>query len=228
MRQIDPRTPVIVGVGQLNRREPDGRDALELMVDACRLAVDDSGSSLTPRVDLVAVLDGLWSWTDPGRLVADRIGAREARTLITTFGGQTPQALTGALAARITNGKLDMAVICGGENNYTRRRARKAGRTLSRTVEADDARPTEYFGEPLDMGTELERSRGMADPLTSYAVIESMLVAGSPDGPDRHRAMLGELWAGFGRRRSRQSPRRGPQPTPTPRPSRRPHQPIAW
>jgi acetyl-CoA C-acetyltransferase len=37
----------------------------------------------------------------------------------------------------------------------------------------------------------------MADPLTSYAVIESMLMAGSPDGPDRHRAMLGELWAGF-------------------------------
>jgi acetyl-CoA C-acetyltransferase len=198
MSRIDPRTPVIVGVGQLNRRQPDDRDTIDLMVDACRLATDDTGSATVgSRVDVVAVLDGLWSWADPGRLVAERIGARNARTILTTFGGQTPQALAATLASRIMAGDLEVGVICGGENNHTRRRAKLAARPLKRTPEAEGARPTERFGDPLDMGTELERSRGLVDPLTTYAVIESMLMAASTGGPDRHRAMLGELWAGF-------------------------------
>ena len=198
MSTLDPSTPVIVGVGQLNRRAPDERDAVELMADACRLALADAGSPrLSATTDLVAVLDGLWSWRDPGRLVADRIGATGARTLLTTFGGQTPQSLSGVLADRIARGDLGAAIVCGGEINHTRRRARRAGRTLPRTREPEGRKPTERFGAPLDMGTEHERSRGLVDPLTTYAVIESILMARSADGPERHMERVGRLWAGF-------------------------------
>ena len=213
---IDPTTPVIVGVGQINRRQPDDRDAVELMADACRLALADAGSTgLEAATDLVAVLDGLWSWTDPGRLVAQRIGATGARTLLTTFGGQTPQALTGALAARIERGDIGAAIVCGGEINHTRRRARRAGRTLPRTPEPAGREPTERFGDRLDMGSEHERSRGLIDPLTTYAVIESILMAKSPGGPDRHLEELGRLWAGFASvaaENPHAADRRGPDP----------------
>lgn len=198
MNRLDPRAPVIVGIGQINRREPDERDPVGLMADACRMALRDAGASGAPgHIDLLAVLDGLWSWRDPGRLVAERIGAGHARSLLTTFGGHTPQALTGRIAERIAAGELGAALVCGGEDNHTRRRDRRRGEKPARTAEPSGAAPDETYGEPLDMGTALETERGLGEPVVTYAVIESMFMAESTDGPEAHVRRLGDLWAGF-------------------------------
>jgi acetyl-CoA C-acetyltransferase len=198
MSSIDPHTPVIVGVGQLNRHEEDDRDAVDLMVDVVRTAIADADAASIPdRIDLIAVVDGLWSWTDPARLVTDRLGAAAARTMLTSFGGQIPQTLTAALAARIGTGELDLAVVCGGEVNRTRRRARREGRELRRVAQEPGVEPTERFGSGLHLGTELEQARGLVDPATAYAVIESVLMAANQEGPDAHRRQMGELWARF-------------------------------
>src|SRR5690606_33227579 len=86
---IDPRTPVLVGVGQhLNRDEP-GREPVDLMVEAVRLAVEDTGANgVLPAVDTIAVVPTFsWRYRDPGRLVAERSGVGEVRTWYATVGG---------------------------------------------------------------------------------------------------------------------------------------------
>src|SRR5262245_64630665 len=86
---VDPRTPVIIGAGQHNERDR-GIEPIELMVRCVDEAFADAGSSaatLRPAVGAVRVIWGVWPYRDPGRLVADRIGAGNARTTLTTVGG---------------------------------------------------------------------------------------------------------------------------------------------
>ena len=61
---LDPRTPVLVGVGQVVRRDPDPASAsepLDLMLEAARRAADDAGGGLLSRLDSIRVV-GVLSW----------------------------------------------------------------------------------------------------------------------------------------------------------------------
>ncbi|MCU1454263.1 MAG: acetyl-CoA acetyltransferase, partial [Acidimicrobiales bacterium] len=103
---LDPRTPVIVGVGQLNQRVDQGAPALEpvdLMAEAARRAATDAGAdALLAAADTVAVVSVLsWRYRDAARLVADRIGATPRRTIATAAGGNEPQSLVNRAALDI-------------------------------------------------------------------------------------------------------------------------------
>src|SRR3981189_3372361 len=97
---LDPRTPVIVGAGQVNQRTAEGdsaREPVDLMVEATRQASADAGATngrLDEAIDAVRVVSLLsWRYRDPGALVAERIGASPRETAVTTPGGHTPQSL---------------------------------------------------------------------------------------------------------------------------------------
>ncbi|MCP3939794.1 MAG: hypothetical protein GY708_31010, partial [Actinomycetia bacterium] len=94
---IPPSTPVLVGVGQLSHKPGDLDDAVEaveLMARACELAALDAGSAqLLSSASTIAVVKGAWKYSDPARLLADRFGASDARTVLSTDGGNTPQSL---------------------------------------------------------------------------------------------------------------------------------------
>ena len=62
----------------------------------------------------VAVPRGTWSYTDPGRIVAERIGARDAQTHLVDLGIPQQTLINQALAA-ILAGELDVALIVGAE-----------------------------------------------------------------------------------------------------------------
>ncbi len=154
---MDPRTPVIVGVSHRTLRPDDLREALEaveLMTACVRDAADDAGAAgLLPDLDAVAVVYGAWRYSAPGRLIADALGASDARTLLSFHGGNTPQSYVNALAARIQAGELDRAVIVGAETIWSRRRMRREG--IDRSVtEQTDATPTERFQDDVAMSTE--------------------------------------------------------------------------
>ena len=108
---LDPRTPVIVGVAQVTDRVQDptmARTAVELMIDACRSAgIDAAGCGTAVRVDVVAVVGGIWSYRDPGRQVADALGASNAPTLLTGLSGTSPQRLLAHLAELVAAGRID-------------------------------------------------------------------------------------------------------------------------
>ncbi len=122
------RTPVIVGVSVAAPRDSDAlSEPVSLMIDAARAAADDSGvSGIAARVDLVAVASGLWSHRNPGHWIARAIGA-DARTMLTTIGGQTPVALLADIAECIQRGVVGAALIIGGECTRFRHRARRRG-----------------------------------------------------------------------------------------------------
>jgi len=197
---LDPRTPVIVGVAQVTDRVDDptvARTAMELMVDACRSAAIDAGVPEAPAdVDIVAVVGGIWSYRDPGRQVADALGAAQATTILTGLSGTSPQRLLAHLSTRITDGEMDAALMVGGEVFRSRRRARRLGVHVRRDVD-EALTAAETFEGGLEMSTPHEESRGLVEPGVFYPVAESAIRHARGETIDQHRQRVGALWARF-------------------------------
>jgi len=83
---LNPRTPVLVGAGVATQRFEDPAQALEaseLMAKAVRAAVEDAGCpQILSRVSSIRVPRGFWAYRDPGRLIAERLGAAVARSVL--------------------------------------------------------------------------------------------------------------------------------------------------
>ena len=126
MSTVDPRTPVIVGAGQFLQRpqEPTGAlEPVEMMAEAVRRAAHDTGvAGLAERADAIRVVKGAWPYHDPGRIVAERLGASPRQTALSTDGGNTPQSLVNRSCLEIQAGRLDVVVLVGGEGIWSRRR----------------------------------------------------------------------------------------------------------
>ena len=175
---LDPRAPVIVGVGQVNQHaEPENaREPVDLMVDAARVAATDSGvDGLAAAIDMVRVVNLLsWRYRDPGALVAERLGAPDARTAYTEGGGQIVGTLVARTAADIVAGTVDVALLTGGEAWRTRTALRRAGETPRWTEQADGVAPGEMIGAPLDMWHPAELERNIRMPVQVYPLFESI------------------------------------------------------
>ena len=195
---MDPRTPVLVGAGQLTRHLETIDDAVEplaLIEEAVRGAAADTGRDVLSHLDLITVVNGMWEYPDPGRLIADRVGSPDAASLLTESGGNVPQQVVAHHAAAISRGELDAVVVCGGEALHTRRTLRAAGR--DHTYRGLDVAPASRWGTPLDMTSDHERSRGVFLPIRVYPLFEcARRHARALDHPS-HRRELGQLWAGF-------------------------------
>lgn len=197
---VDKFAPVIVGAHQIVQKPDDPSDAVEpvaLMAAAVEGALSDSSaSSLAQDIDIIAVVEGAWKYSDPARLVADRIGARSARTMLSSNGGHTPQSLMNHLSSRIQSGEIASAVIVGAETIWSRRRLRRADLPVNQTVQID-VEPDEQFGNDVPMSTEFEQSRGLKAPINYYPIFESAIRAKRGETLDQHRNRISELWAGF-------------------------------
>src|SRR4051794_37955787 len=114
---MDPRTPVLVGVGQLSNRDGEPLEPLALMERAARAAAQDAGApGLLERVQSVVVVDAISQLLgDPGAVLAERIGAQPRETVRTGLGGNGPQLAVNDAAERIASGGLDVALIAGAE-----------------------------------------------------------------------------------------------------------------
>ena len=202
VKVVDPRTPVIVGVGQVENRIDRGDDEVEpveLIARAAEAAASDSGGrGVLAELDSVRVVKLLsWRYRDPGALVAQRVGARPRQSVYTTDGGQTPQALLNRTALDITAGDLDLALLCGGEAWRTRSAHRRRDEKPPWTSQGEDTPLAESFGAPLDMIDEAEAAQGLVLPVQMYAIFEIALRAASGRTPEEHLAHLGRLWSGF-------------------------------
>jgi acetyl-CoA C-acetyltransferase len=215
---LDPRTPVLVGVGQATSR-PDPAVALsdrpaplDLMVAALRAAAEDCtgaapGSSGTPggrlleRADSVRVVRSLnWHPTNPALAVAERLGIKARETLLTATGGNMPQALLHDAAGAIARGDLDVVAVTGAECGYTRagvRRHPDQPRLAWIGLAADDAVAPRPFGVDRAPATEVEVAHGMALPIQAYPLIENALRVAQGWTRTAHLARIGALWSRF-------------------------------
>ena len=73
-----PRTPVLVGYGQVNQRDEDPSvEPIELMAAAARAAADPRVLEAVDSIRIVNILS--WRYRDPGLLLAQRIRAERRR-----------------------------------------------------------------------------------------------------------------------------------------------------
>ena len=100
---LDPRTPVLVGVGQVTERPDPGRpvveraEPVEFMARALEAAALDcagagAGDRLLRRAPSLRIMVPLsWRYVNPGLLVAQRLGLAPAELALTAIGGNNPQ-----------------------------------------------------------------------------------------------------------------------------------------
>ena len=121
---LDPRTPVIIGVGQHNQRSAGIEDALnpiELMEQAVLTASDDAGLDGPPAADSVRVVNIIgWRFRNAPRFLARRLGLGGpdqfgVELAESTAGGNSPQSLVNTTAAEMLAGKVDVAILAGAE-----------------------------------------------------------------------------------------------------------------
>ncbi|MET0578368.1 MAG: acetyl-CoA acetyltransferase [Ilumatobacteraceae bacterium] len=197
---IDPRTPVLVGVGQFLHHAAGLDDALEpvaLMEAAISAAATDAGLDGPPAFDSIRVVSSLsWKYGNPGWVIAERLGQAPRQLAYTTSGGNTPQTLLNTTAGDIVAGRLDVALLTGGEAWRTRTRARREGAILD-WAKAPDGVPPVMLGDDFDMTHPVEADRGVYLPVQVYPMFESAIRAAAGRTPDEHLAIISEIWARF-------------------------------
>ena len=134
---IDPRTPVLVGIGLVMQREDDPGLALEpvgLMIEAARKAGADTGAPhVLAQVDRICVPQGRWKYGDPGRLIAHAIGAARATTVLSRV-GVLQQTLIGDACRRVAEGESTAVLVIGGEAGYRIQCAARLGMPAAETA----------------------------------------------------------------------------------------------
>lgn len=202
---------MLVGVGA----SFDDVEAVELMVRASEAAAKDTGGAgVLEAVQRVAVPRGTWSYTDPARIVASRIGASGATTHLVDLGIPQQTLINEALSA-ILAGELDVVLVVGAEAKA--RAARAAKRSSAANAEGianmfrraapgdDEASEIDQRGAAPDVHqipegeiiANAEIDAGLFAPVEQYALMESALRAADGISIDAHRREIAELWSRF-------------------------------
>ena len=123
-------------------------EPVDLLAEAARRAAADTGaadpSKVLAALDSVRVVSLLsWRYLDPGRLVAERVGADDVRsTWYSNPGGNTPQALLNRASLDIAAGEADVVLIGGAEAWRTRMAAEAPASGPAWTVQPEGTEPT--------------------------------------------------------------------------------------
>ncbi|MGO9383723.1 MAG: acetyl-CoA acetyltransferase [Mycobacterium sp.] len=210
---LDPRTPVVVGVGQAAERIDDpyyrAMSGVELAAAGAHAALDDCGADVAKVAATIDTVAGVRQFEISGpatpvlgksnnypRSVANRIGADPARAILEVVGGQGPQHLITELAGRIATGRSEVALIFGSDATSTTRyfAGNDNGPDFSETVEGS----LEDRGFGLDaIVSRYTVIHGLVDAPTQYALLENARRAGTGLGPAEYLRRMGELFAPF-------------------------------
>ncbi len=190
MNQLDPGTPVVVGVGQASERlgaqDYQGRSPVDLAADAARQALADAGAdpaAVAAAIDTVAGVRQFENSVPRARAplgrsdnyprsVAGRIAASPARAVLEISGGQAPQHLVNEFAAVIASGGSQVTLLFGSE----------AISTIGHlTHESDRPDFTEHAEGSLEdrgyglrgMLSSLQAAHGLSGAPSQYALMEN-------------------------------------------------------
>ncbi|MCX6515681.1 MAG: acetyl-CoA acetyltransferase [Actinobacteria bacterium] len=195
---IDPRTPVLIGTGQVLQRAEgldDARDPVALMVEAITLAASDAGLSSVPNPDAIRVVSLLsWKYGNPAQFIAEDLGLTPRELGLSAMGGNTPQTLVNAASRQILAGEIDLVILTGGETTRTRARYNKAG--LTPDWRTTDIAPVPV-SEDLTMNMPEELARKIMMPIQIYPLFETALRAQAGRSIADHQVHISELYARF-------------------------------
>lgn len=197
---IDPRTPVIVGVAQSNRRpteaELDGAsEPVDMMADVVRAAADDAGvgrALLDRLTGLRAVRVTTWHYEDTAGLVMARLGISPGDASTSPLGGSSPQRLLNEAADAIRLGAHDAVVVCGAEASHTVTLAQRHGFTLPWTPDT----PT---GEdkPTHPQHPAEEAVGLRSVREYFPLMDNAIRSRNGTTAAEHSARIGRMWSNY-------------------------------
>jgi acetyl-CoA C-acetyltransferase len=190
---MDPeRTPVIIGVGQINDRPETadaGLDSLGLMAAALGKAETDIGAPVLGALDMLTIVDQI-SFRELGDLCEPLAAAIGAHPKIAYQSpaphGDTPIRLLNEAANRIGAGEVKLAAVVGGEALRTAA-ARAAGRS------ADGRAP-----DPLRMRRRAPshaQGYGLTAPVDVYPLYENAGRAAYGQTLAEAQAESGRIWS---------------------------------
>ena len=198
----DDLTPVLIGVGQVMEKEPDLEQAsspLDLNEQAIYRAVADAGlakGKLAELDNLVVVK----SFREPTRnspeVLANRIGASEARQYLMPDGGNGPQYLVNRFAEAIAKGECGFALICGAEAMATGRKIVKSTGKQPEWGEPSERDPA-YLMEDFLTVSEHEKHHGMWRANGFYALCENAMRHHYNKSIEAHQLDIGRLFSRF-------------------------------
>jgi acetyl-CoA C-acetyltransferase len=201
---LDPRSPVIVGVGQWNNRVDRGERAVEpadMMAEGLRLAADDTGAGTRALAvaDAIRVSQSLSRrYPNPARLVAERVRATPRDEAVTPVGGNEPQALVAQASRDIASGDAEVVLICGAEAWRTRTATRRDQHQQLGWTRQDDTVPAARQTAPdFDLNHPAEMARHVYAPPQVYALVEQALRHAAGRSIDDQLVRVSDLWARF-------------------------------
>ncbi|MBS9534620.1 acetyl-CoA acetyltransferase [Mycobacterium sp. M1] len=209
---IDPRTPVIVGVGQAAERIDDadycGMSPVELAAAAALVALEDCGAdaAVAARAIDTVVATRQFENSIPQapvplgksnnfpRSVCRRIGAEPVRAVLDVVGGQGPQKLLTEFAGAIAAGDADVVLLCGSDATSTTRHLAKAGDRPDFTETVDGSLEDRGFGleEFVDRYGIIH---GFTGATVQYGLMENARRADVGLSPADYLQAMGELFA---------------------------------
>ena len=196
MKSVDA-SPVLVGAAALSQRVEDPAEALEpveLMTEATRRAAEDAGArALLSRADSIRVPRGFWPYPDPGRIIAERIGATSARTVIAEV-GVLQTSLLGQAALDIANGSAEVVLIAGAEAKYRALRAQITG-AKAPLLDQGNTEPDEILRPSGAIMHPAEVEHGLIMPVQQYSMVENALRAEAGISLDAHRDEVARMWS---------------------------------
>lgn len=195
---LDPRTPVLIGTGQVVQRAEgldDALDAVGMMVQAIEKAASDAGLASVPNPDSIRVVNLLsWKYGNPAQFIAEDLKLTPRELGYSAMGGNTPQTLVNAASRQILAGEIDLVILTGGETTRTRARYRKAG--IEPQWRTTDSVPV-LVSEDLTMNMPEELERKIMMPIQIYPMFETALRAQAGRTIEDHQKHISELWARF-------------------------------
>ena len=190
------RTPVIVGVGQVNDRPAhpaDGRDPAALMAEALRRADCDAGGGWLAECESLAVVTQFaWPRLNPldGRLAA-ALGIDPAhREQTAKPNGDSPIRLLNEAANRIGAGEARVCAIVGGEALRTAALAAAQPR-----ADAPGDKPNALRDAPNHNRASYAARHGLVVPVDIYPLYENAGRAARGETLRAGQAESGALWA---------------------------------
>lgn len=211
---LDPRTPVLVGVGQSSERLDEsgyrGRSAVDLAADAARAALLDTTANISAISAAIDTAAGVRQFeiSTPGaqaplgkstnfpRSVAGRIGAAPRRAILEVSGGQSPQHLINELAGAIADGSCEVALVFGSEAISTTRHLAKSPDRPDFTEQVEGSLEDRGYGLK-GLSSRHLGAHGLTGAPSQYALFENARRARLKLSRDEYAQAMGTLFAPF-------------------------------
>ncbi|MFN8027218.1 MAG: acetyl-CoA acetyltransferase [Acidimicrobiia bacterium] len=198
---VDPRTPVLVGVGVAHQKSDDptaGLEAIGLMGLAAERAAEDAGpgAALLAAANEVIVPSGSWQYRDPARLLVEGFGASGAQSVLAQFGILQLSPFTRACDA-ILAGSRDVVLIAGGEARFRALRGTITGQGEPDTTQDESVTPDETLVPAHEIITRQEIEAKLISAPLQYSIIEGAWRTAHGQSVDENVRDTAELWARF-------------------------------